>query len=417
VLTTSNAGSAADFMSAVSDANGQVLFYTNGINVWNKKKAIMNNGTGLNGTISSGQSPLIVPQPNSNLYYIFTLDQWANSNGLQISIVDMALQNGFGEVVNKNKPVYSPSTEKITSYYHASENYYWIITHSFSDNEFRCYKLTETGLQSFPTISNSGSVYFGFAGQFNDAVGQLSISSDGTKLVSACYQSGTFEVHDFDINTGIVSNPKLIAGYPNAFGAEFSPDGSKLYVSRWVTSHKVWQYDLNASNWPSVLASVTLVGTGYIVGYLQLAPDGKIYVANYNNNNLGVINSPNSLGLACNYIPFGFSLLPNSSSAGLCATVKKNSLASIKHDNLISQKINVYPNPSIGNVTIQIENIKNDPLRINIINAKGQTVYNQLKYDSNNTFILEDLPSGIYCLYLTTLLGTNTKQKFIVSNN
>jgi hypothetical protein len=38
-------------------------------------------------------------------------------------------------------------------------------------------------------------------------------------------------------------------------------------------------------------------------GSLQLAPNGKIYVANYGANSLGVISNPNDPGSACNYSP------------------------------------------------------------------------------------------------------------------
>src|ERR1043165_1653453 len=46
--------------SAVSDKNGQLLFYTDGIKVWNKNHAIMPNGQGLaGGWGSSTQSSII----------------------------------------------------------------------------------------------------------------------------------------------------------------------------------------------------------------------------------------------------------------------------------------------------------------------------------------------------------------------
>lgn len=415
-LITSNAGSAADYMGAVSDANGDILFYSNGVTVWNKNNNIMTNGNGLHGTISSGQSPLIVPQPNSNLYYIFTLDQWANSNGLKISLVDMSLQNGLGAVTIKNNSVYTNATEKITSYYNVNGNYYWIITHSFLTNEFRVYKLDDSGLLLLPVVSYTGSIYSGNAGQFNDAVGQLNISDDGSKLVSACYQSGFFEIYDFDFNTGIVSNPRLISGYPNAFGAEFSPDGSKLYVSRWVTSNNIWQYDLNAGNWNNVLNSAILIGSGNTVGYMQLAPDGKIYSANYTFSTLGVISNPNNSGMACNYSATGFNLSPKSSGAGLCNTVKKKSPTAVAENNKVIQAIAIYPNPSAGQVNIRINNLNNQSAFLKIVNSKGEIIRDGLKYNSNGGLVLDGLSPDIYCIYSSSANGEIASQKFIVTS-
>src|SRR6476659_883346 len=42
--------------ASVSDASGNLLFYTDGITVWDKTHAIMPNGTGLLGGYSSSQS-------------------------------------------------------------------------------------------------------------------------------------------------------------------------------------------------------------------------------------------------------------------------------------------------------------------------------------------------------------------------
>src|SRR5437764_1215512 len=61
--------------ASISDANGNLLFYTDGIKVWNKNHVVMTNGTGLRGDPSSTQSGIIVPKPGSStIYYIFTVD-------------------------------------------------------------------------------------------------------------------------------------------------------------------------------------------------------------------------------------------------------------------------------------------------------------------------------------------------------
>eukprot|EP01035_Chromulina_nebulosa_P055523 gene55523-76076_t len=46
--------------SSVSDAQGNLLFYTDGLTVWNKNHAVMDNGTGLKGNSSSTQSSVVV---------------------------------------------------------------------------------------------------------------------------------------------------------------------------------------------------------------------------------------------------------------------------------------------------------------------------------------------------------------------
>ena len=82
--------------STVSDISGNVLFYTNGVEVWNKNHDRMQNGGGLLGSISSSQSTIVVPNiSNSNIYYVFTADvvqsylSGGSGNGFNYSIIDM----------------------------------------------------------------------------------------------------------------------------------------------------------------------------------------------------------------------------------------------------------------------------------------------------------------------------------------
>ena len=56
-------------VSAISDTAGNILFYTDGMDVYNKNNQIMANGQGLQGHISASQSALIVRKPGSLSHY------------------------------------------------------------------------------------------------------------------------------------------------------------------------------------------------------------------------------------------------------------------------------------------------------------------------------------------------------------
>ena len=77
--------------ASISDTDGNLLFYTNGINVWGADHKTIKNGTGLCGSTTVSQAVLIVPNPNEdNEYYIFTNQaQEPNSHGLNYSIVKL----------------------------------------------------------------------------------------------------------------------------------------------------------------------------------------------------------------------------------------------------------------------------------------------------------------------------------------
>ena len=77
--------------SVISDSSGALLFYTNGMIVWNKNHDTLKNGFGLFGDRSSTQSALIVQLPKSkHLFYIFTTDgiSYTENKGVCYSIVD-----------------------------------------------------------------------------------------------------------------------------------------------------------------------------------------------------------------------------------------------------------------------------------------------------------------------------------------
>ena len=64
--------------------------------------------TGLNGDVSSTQSAIIVPSPgNPNIYYVFTVHDAGEPEGLQYSLVDISLNGGLGGRYRK-KMYFSP---------------------------------------------------------------------------------------------------------------------------------------------------------------------------------------------------------------------------------------------------------------------------------------------------------------------
>src|SRR5690349_6497672 len=55
--------------SAVSDSNGNLLFYTDGDTVWDRNHNMMPNGYNLKGAYTSTQAALITPHPGSDTLY------------------------------------------------------------------------------------------------------------------------------------------------------------------------------------------------------------------------------------------------------------------------------------------------------------------------------------------------------------
>jgi hypothetical protein len=215
---------------SISDASGQLLFYTDGRSVWNRNHVIMPNGTGLLGHESASQSGTIVPKPGSNsLYYIFTTDSENGPNGLRYTMVDMSMDGGMGVVTSeKNVLVFATSMEGVTVIKKPNDADYWVVSHGWNNNNFYAYSLTATGLNTTPVTSSIGPVINGSG--FN-AAGNIKISPSATKLVFTSV-SDIAQLYDFNPMTGVISNPiTLSTETGELYGVEFSPDESRLYVA------------------------------------------------------------------------------------------------------------------------------------------------------------------------------------------
>lgn len=296
---------ATEGTASIADSNGQLLFYTDGITVWNRNHAVMLNGTGLLGHDSSTQSALIIPKPGSaTLYYIFTTTAIGGPDGLCYSVVDMNLEGGFGAVTDKNISLYSPTCEKLAATWHSNGTDIWVVSHQIGTNTFVSHLVTSNGISAPPMTSNTGVVFaVSDLGQ-----GQLKISPDGSRIAAA-NGGGATQVFDFHAGTGAVSNPVFIGN--SSYGVEFSPSGNLLYVTSlhpFGSSSDLYQYDLTAANVAGseiILFTVPFVST--MVGFmwsLQRGPDNKIYLARFMRRP-SVISQPDILGVGCDFIAIG----------------------------------------------------------------------------------------------------------------
>ncbi|EPR69997.1 hypothetical protein ADIWIN_3860 [Winogradskyella psychrotolerans RS-3] len=284
----------------------------------------MPNGTGLLGDPSSTQSSIIVPQPNNpNIYYVFTVDDLiTNTNGLRYSIVDMTLNNGFGDVTSvKNELLVTPTSEKVTAVLHANGQDIWVISHGFDNNEFYAYLVTDTVLNTVPITSATGFIIT-YSGNNFKGSGVLKASPNGDKLIMCALGFGT-QLFDFDSSTGMVSNPINLNTEYGSYGAEFSPSGNLLYTKRGLLeSSSLWQYNLTATDIPNSGILLFELSEQELedeqeVGQMQIGPDNKIYVSIKNRDYLSVINNPEVLGLGCDFISDAIYLLGNVCRYGL----------------------------------------------------------------------------------------------------
>ncbi|MCE3296004.1 MAG: hypothetical protein K0R65_1718 [Crocinitomicaceae bacterium] len=299
--------------ASMCDASGNLLFYTEGVNVWDRNNTLMPNGTGLTGNVSTTQSALIVQQPGSTgLYYLFTVPP-DEGGDLSYSIVDMSLNGGLGDVVSASKNTPMPNRanitcEKITAVRHCNDVDWWIITHDQSaagSSDYRVWLFSAAGVGATPVISTTGTAVTTSSPIVNRGYGYLTASNDGQKMVMASYGLSVFDIVDFDNATGAVSNAQIINVF-QPYGTEFSPNDELLYVS---SDNKLLQYDLTQASAALIEASEQTIYTDFNEGAqiraIRMGPGEKIYVSTSWVAYLGVINSPDIPGNGCDFNPLG----------------------------------------------------------------------------------------------------------------
>ncbi len=308
--------------SAISDANGELLFYTDGVRVWDKNNNLMPLGQDLIGHSSATQSSLIIPMPMSNKdYYIFTLEALENENiRLHYSIVDMNLRNGFGDLSIKNIFLTDNLTEKLCGTRHSNGIDYWVVVHKWDSDEFYSYLLSNSGLTIVPTISRVGSKH---SGSNLNKLGYMKISPNGEKLALSVFDSNYIELFDFDKSSGRVSNPIKIRlfNFNGVYGIEFSPDSKKMYISTSLAPSNIYQIDISLFDENFIINSLKKVNTDiqFLFGTLQLATDNKIYVANKLRSYLSAIENPDSSN--CKFVLDAVNLNGQTCQMGLPAFV------------------------------------------------------------------------------------------------
>lgn len=286
--------------SVADPKTGLLLFYTDGVTVWNSLNQVMPNGSNLTGGSmrSSTTAAVIIPKPGSStLYYIVTIDEGAtitNSNGVRYTIVDMTLEAGLGDVISseKNIPLFLTSSERLEVVPAANNIDYWIITHDATT--FASFLLSSAGLSPTPVLST-------VSGNLSNTAGHLKINRQYTQLACGSFFENSMRLFKFNNATGVVSDLvswTLPSGFTLVYGIEFSPNGEYIYISDLLL---LYQYSLKQLNKVSIESSAYQIITGAFSSpaSLQLGPDKKIYVNA--GGKLDVITCPNNDRASCNY--------------------------------------------------------------------------------------------------------------------
>ena len=281
VPVTDGAIDAFEGCASFSDADGNLLFYTNGGGappatipngprsgiIWNRNHEVMYDmGDSEGGGYSAAQSAMIVPKPGSaSEYYLFTMDQTAslsgpNNRGLSFFIIDMNLNGGLGGVSLANQPAFTPAAECQTAVLHANGTDFWMVTIDRSTNDFAVVPVNGAGVQT-PFLQPR---------QTTDESLVIKASPNGEYLFAA------YRLYHFDRTTGTISLLTMLPTSSN-YSFSFSPDSKYLYTTNAdLIGDAIVRYDLTVAN---IAASQKMIGNldFSFAGGMQIGPDGNIY--------------------------------------------------------------------------------------------------------------------------------------------
>lgn len=282
-------------LAVMSDSAGNLLFYTNGCSVANRNHGLMPNGNGLNpGEISDQVCPwkgyivpqgaMILPDPASDKRFYFMHNGAAPDPVRKVRLgplyyteVNIALQNGLGDVVSKNNILLDGDLGAFTAARHGNGRDWWIVVPEFANRRWHTFLLSPAGIEARPSqpVTLAGPDCEKFMG--------TAISRRGDKIAN--WGDCKITVLEFDRCTGAISHPLELQAPSHWIpggGVVFSPSGRYLYAT---SQNVLFRADLEAASpkldtmrfsYDPFLKSPYDV-PGNTFHYLATAPDGNIY--------------------------------------------------------------------------------------------------------------------------------------------
>ncbi len=275
--------------TASDPTNANLLFYTDGIMVFDSRHGLMPN-SGLTANTSANQPTAICPVPGQNKkYFIFTnTANFPAGGSISVSVVDMNLfgnsifpEPALGDLESKNIaiPGLINRAEAMTIIPNSNGVDFWLLTQPINSDSYSVTAITAASYTgTFNTVTTSGlglptsAANFAFhPGKNKIAVSPQDTNTDAI-ILDIIPGSGVVNFDRFIFNSGL---PTLTN--QSIYDIEWSMTGDFLYLSRHGeagVAANLLQYDY--LNPLTTLTSVLPAGIFRSYG-VQMAPDSSIY--------------------------------------------------------------------------------------------------------------------------------------------
>lgn len=255
-------------ISHIEDENGNVLFFMISDGVFRADGTQMPGSVGLTANASSAERNICLMPGETDKYYILYQDN-IQCSALYYSVVDMSLDGGLGDVSELNVLLdANDHAEGMEVIRIPGTDNYWYLSYRCHTGVDR-YKIDETGIgppiEILATVPPGGS----FSGQM-----ELDYHRGKIAFGYAGFVGTEGVLADFNPVTGLASN--LVVLDIASYASEFSPDGSKLYLT--IDNTELQQYDIATGIYTN-LPIETCNGSPFVlIGQIEIGGDGNLYM-------------------------------------------------------------------------------------------------------------------------------------------
>ncbi len=434
--------------SSIADREtGRLLFYTNGCSIMDSIHNIMLNGNNINpGEIHNDfcneglnfpqfNTTIILDDPvNSSTYHVFhqnRVPKTAPSFGLLYSQVKTDLNNGLGEVTQKNEILIDYLTLQgsyVSACRKPNNEGWWLMVMEHLNNDLFLFSVDTNGINLKDTLKQN--IPFS---QTISSSGHSCFSPDGSTY--AWYNPyDEFHVYDFDRINGTISNyrhvdvPEYNNGNEFTGAVSISPSSQFAYLS---SDGQMYQVDLWSDN---LQQSLTFIAEWDGFGdpfpntfsSIMHGPDCKMYVASGAGvKHLGIIHYPDNKGIDCEFRQHDLELPWHKSSGNVPNFPHFRTDEEEPCDDQISNtsfiahypsfKITATPNPTSDQIYFSFPEVILGKSTIQIYDSMGKLIKQIAvrKYLLSKNANVSDIPSGIYYFKLVSNSKTKGSGSFV----
>lgn len=301
---------ALEAASAYSDTSGNLLFYSNGLTVWNRNHNVILNGTGLNGDNSSSQGVLFIRHPAiDSIVYLFTTDDQCGPKGLQVSKISIHPEIDSSIIIDKNRVLVTPVCESISAIQHQNGRYTWVTVHSKSGNTFYSFLISDAGISECPVTSNQGLSY---DGDIFNCQTTSRFSSNGKHYAINMLNDFKVMLFAFNNSNGLLTYIRKFDNMIIPTGITFSNNDSFLYTierSKQINQIKISNGQNNI---------VKLINNAFNIIQIEKTPINNLLVNVLDSFYTANILYPDSIGSKANFIQRYLYLNGVKGKNGLC---------------------------------------------------------------------------------------------------